>query len=54
MISVAFLTVQMALLLLLSQDVRDRSPDELGGLRSVDGLPDAGLAVVVDDGAGLL
>jgi hypothetical protein len=42
------------LLLLLAQDVGDRGPDELRGLRSIDGLPDAGLSVVVDDGAGLL
>lgn len=41
-------------LLLALKDLADRAPDELGRLSSVNGRPDAGLAVVFDDGAGLL
>lgn len=39
---------------LLLEDGRDARPDKLGRLAGVDGLPDARLSVVIDDGSGLL
>lgn len=41
-------------LLLLVQHGDDASPDQLGALGGIDGGPDPGLSVVIDDGSGLL